>query len=56
MNDLRHARDLAKKLKTDNTFYEHQSQTAKNNFNVFFKEEDYTYSMKEVIKEVINEK
>tara|TARA_B100000287_G_scaffold283712_2_gene267348 strand:+ start:2581 stop:3540 length:960 start_codon:yes stop_codon:yes gene_type:complete len=56
MNDLRHARDLAKRLKIDPTFYEQQSQTAKNNFNVFFKEEDYTYNMKEVIKEVIDEK
>ena len=56
MNNLRHARDLAKRLKIDPTFYEHQSETAKNNFNVFFKEEDYTYNMKEVIKEVIDEK
>ena len=37
----------------DSNFYETACETAKNNFNVFFGEEEYIYSMKKVIKEVI---
>ncbi len=55
MNDLRHARKLANQLKNDSNFYETQSQTAKNNFNIFFGEKEYIYNMNKVIKEVINE-
>jgi len=55
MNDLRHARELANKLKNDSGFYETQSATAKNNFNVFFSEKEYIYRMNEIIKKVINE-
>ena len=55
MNDLKHARELANQLKNDQGFYETQSQTAKNNFNVFFGEKEYIYNMNKVIKEVINE-
>ena len=55
MNDLRNARKLAEKLVTDNGFYETQSETAKNNFNTFFGEKEYIYTMNKVIGEVINE-
>ena len=56
MNDLRHARKLAEKLVTDNGFYETQSETAKNNFNTFFGEKEYIYSMKQTITKVMNDK
>ena len=55
MNDLRHARELAEKLKTDNSFYETACETAKNNFNVFFGEEEYIHDMNKVIQKVIDE-
>jgi len=55
MNDLSGARLLANRLKNDENWYNLQSETAKNNFNIFFGEEEYTYKMKEIIKEVINE-
>ena len=55
MHDLQSAKKLAKKLKDDKTFYEHQSEVAKNNYNTFFGEKEYTYSMNKVMKEVINE-
>ena len=55
INDLKHARELANKLKNDIGFYEAQSETAKNNFNVFFGEKEYIYTMNKVIKEVMNE-
>ena len=55
MNDLKHARELANKLKNDSSFYETQSQTAKNNFNIFFGEKEYTYKMKEVMEKIFNE-
>jgi len=55
INDLKHARELANKLKNDISFYEAQSETAKNNFNVFFGEKEYIYTMNKVIKEVMNE-
>ena len=38
-----------------NGFYETQSQTAKNNFNIFFGEKEYTYKMKEVMEKIFNE-
>jgi len=55
MNDLTHARKLVNKLKSDKNWYDLQSETAKNNFNIFFGEKEYTYNMNKVIKEVINE-
>ena len=55
MNDLKHARRLANKLKNDNSFYETQSITAKNNFNEFFGEKEYIYNMNNIIKEVTSE-
>ena len=54
MNDLRHARELANKLKTDVGWYELQSETAKRNFNGFFGEEEYIYKMNRLLKEVID--
>ena len=36
-------------------FYRTQSETARNNFNVFYGEEEYTYRMNRFLKEVINE-
>ena len=55
MNDLSGARKLANKLRTDVEWYNLQSQTAKNNFNTFFGEEEYIYKMNNLLKEVINE-
>ena len=55
MNDLTHARKLARRLRDDKDWYNLQSQTAKSNFNTFFGEEEYIYKMNKVIKEVINE-
>ena len=55
MNDLSNARRLANQLKNDSNFYQTASETAKNNFNVFFGEKEYTYNMNKVIGEVINE-
>jgi hypothetical protein len=54
MNDLSGARKLANRLKNDENWYNLQSETAKNNFNSFFGEEEYTYKMKQIIKEVIS--
>ena len=54
MNDLSHARKLVNKLKTNKEWYKLQSDTAKNNFNTFFGEKEYTYNMKEVIKKVMS--
>ena len=55
MNDLTNARRLANRLKTDKEWYNLQSKTAKNNFNVFFGEKEYTYKMNKLLKEVMNE-
>jgi hypothetical protein len=55
MNDLRHARELVNKLKNDNGFFEHQSEVAKDNYNTFFGEKEYTYKMKEVMEKIFNE-
>jgi hypothetical protein len=55
MNDLKHARQLANKLKNDSDFYRTQSETAKNNFNMFFSEKEYIYKMKNILKKVISE-
>ena len=55
MNDLNHARRLVNQLKNDSSFYETQSQTAKNNFNIFFGEKQYIYKMKEVMEKIFNE-
>ena len=55
MNDLNNARRLANKLKNDKGFYDVQSDTARNNFEVFFGENEYLLKMNEIIKKVINE-
>ena len=55
MNDFTHARKLANRLRTDAEWYHLQSQTAKNNFNTFFGEEEYIYNMNEIIKKVIGD-
>ena len=52
MHDLKHARRLAKQLREDSSFYEHQSEVAKNNYNNFFSEKQYIYNMKEVMSEI----
>tara|TARA_Y100001937_G_scaffold95969_1_gene130393 strand:- start:1128 stop:2090 length:963 start_codon:yes stop_codon:yes gene_type:complete len=54
MNDLKHARELANKLKNDNGFYETQSQTAKNNFEHFFGESEYLNKWKKIEEVVKN--
>ena len=55
MNNLKHARELAHKLKNDDGFYKHQSEVAKNNFKIFFGEEEYIYTMKQVMENILNE-
>ena len=55
MNDLKHARELANRLKTDDNFYETQSEVARNNFDAFFGEKEYTNKINKVISEVMNE-
>jgi len=53
MNDLSNARRLANKLRTNSSFYETACETTKNNFNTFFGEKEYIYTMRRIIKEVI---
>ena len=55
MNDLKHARELANRLKDDDDFYRTQSETARNNFNAYFGEEEYTNKINKVISEVMDE-
>ena len=55
MNDLKNARALAHKLKNDKDWYKLQSKTAKNNFKVFFGEDEYLLKMNKIIKKVTNE-
>ena len=55
MGDLEKARKLANKLKNNDNFYKTQSETAKNNFNSFFGEEEYIYNMKKVIEKVMSD-
>ena len=50
MNDLNRARKLANKLKNDSNFYQTASETAKNNFNLFFGEKEYIYRMNKILK------
>ena len=54
MNDLKHARELANKLKNDDSFYQTQSQTAKKNFEIFFGETEYKRNWEKILKEVLN--
>ena len=54
MNDLKHARNLANRLKNDSSFYETQSETAKRNFDTFYGEKEYTVKMKDSIEKVMN--
>ncbi len=53
MNDLKNARKLANKLKNDSGFYETQSQTAKNNFKMFFSEEEYKNKLGKILGKVL---
>tara|TARA_B100001123_G_scaffold448273_1_gene608610 strand:- start:2710 stop:3663 length:954 start_codon:yes stop_codon:yes gene_type:complete len=52
INDLRNARKLANRLKSDKNFYETQSRAAKNNFESFFGEKKYIKHWKEIIKNI----
>ena len=49
--DIKHAKELAKRLKEDNLFYEKCSSVAKRNYNNYFSEELFIKDMKEVINE-----
>ena len=49
------AREIAKRLVTNQDFYEQCSKEAKEKYNERFSEEVYIYSMKQVIQRVINE-
>jgi hypothetical protein len=53
--DIKTAKKLANRLKTDSEFYKLQSETAKNNYIAFFGEKEYTYTMNKVIRGVMNE-
>ena len=53
MNDLRNARRLANKLRTDSSFYDTACQTAKNNFNVFYGEKEYIKKIDKILEKVI---
>jgi len=55
IGDLKKAKQIAEKLKTDKSFYDDCSKIAKTRYNECFSETEYIYSMNEVIKEVMNE-
>jgi len=53
MGDVKKAKQLAVRLKTDKSFYDDCSKIAKTRYNECFGEKEYTYTMKKLIKEVI---
>jgi len=55
IGDLKKAKHLAERLKTDNDFYNDCSKIAKTRYNECFSEKEYTYYMNKVIGDVINE-
>ena len=55
MGDLNRAKRLAKRLKTDEDFYNDCSKIAKTRYNECFGEKQYTYTMNKVIKKVISQ-
>ena len=55
MGDLKKAKHLAERLKTDEDFYNDCSKIAKTRYNECFGIKEYIYTMNKVIGEVINE-
>ena len=55
VGDLHKARQLVRRLKKDQDFYKECSNISKLKYNECFSIEQYIYTMKKVIKEVINE-
>jgi hypothetical protein len=53
MNDLKNARRLANELKSDSSFYDTACQTAKNNFNTFYAENEYIKKIDKILEKVI---
>ena len=53
MNNLKKARELANELKNDSSFYENASQTARNNFKMFFSEEEYKNKLGKILGKVL---
>ena len=53
IGDLKRAKQLANRLKTDKEFYDSCSKISKQIYNERFSEKEYTYTMKKLIKEVI---
>ena len=56
IGDLKKAKHLAERLKTDDDFYNDCSKISKTRYNECFSEKEYIYNMNKVIKEVMNEK
>ncbi|MBC8428099.1 MAG: hypothetical protein H8D94_01360 [Candidatus Pelagibacter sp.] len=55
IGDLKKAKHLAERLKTDDDFYNDCSKISKTRYNECFSEKEYIYNMNKVIGEVINE-
>ncbi len=55
MGDLKKAKQLAERLKTDDDFYNDCSKIAKTRYNECFGQKEYIYTMNKVIGEVTNE-
>ena len=55
MGDLNKAKQLARRLKTDKSFYDDCSKIAKTRYNECFGEKEYIYTMNDIFKKVISE-
>jgi len=55
MGDVKKAKQLAVRLKTDKEFYDDCSKIAKTRYNECFGEKEYTYCMNKVIGKVISQ-
>ena len=55
IGDIETAKTLIKKLKKDKNFYQECSEECKNKYKECFDEKVYIYTMKEIIKEVIED-
>ena len=53
--DLKKAKQLANRLKTDKSFYDDCSKIAKTSYKEWFSETEYTYCMNKVIEKVISQ-
>jgi len=52
VGDLKKAKQIAKRLKTDKEFYNDCGKIAKTRYNECFSEKEYTYNMNKVIEEI----